>query len=81
MAKKLELFYFPQCPFCQMVLGTIQQLDVEVELLDIHQNSKAHQRLVDDTGRQTVPCLYIDNKPMFESSDIMAWLKQNYSAK
>ena len=35
------------------------------------------KRLVDDTGRRTVPCLYIDNKPMFESADIMDWLSEN----
>ena len=29
------------------------------------------------TGRNTVPCLYIDGKPMFESRDIAAWLETN----
>ena len=34
-------------------------------------------KLVNDTGRKTVPCLYIDDKPMHESDDINAWLMQN----
>lgn len=33
-------------------------------------------RLVQDTGRRTVPCLYIDNQPMHESNDIVDWLTQ-----
>jgi len=35
------------------------------------------EKLKKDTGRTTVPCLYIDNNPMFESYDIMEWLKTN----
>lgn len=34
---------------------------------------------MNDTGRRTVPCLYIDNQPMFESQDIMEWLRDNES--
>lgn len=37
-------------------------------------NAASHQ---ERTGRSTVPCLYIDNQPMFESSDIIAWLDAN----
>jgi glutaredoxin len=29
------------------------------------------------TGRTTVPCMYIDGKPMFESNDISNWLEKN----
>jgi len=32
---------------------------------------------IKETGRTTVPCLYIDGKPMFESNDISNWLEQN----
>jgi len=35
------------------------------------------EKLKKDTGRTTVPCLYINGKPMFESYDIMEWLKTN----
>lgn len=74
----LELFYFPECPYCQRVLHKIKQLNLtEIVLSDIHQNPAKRDTLLKDTGRKTVPCLYIDNKPMFESSDIMYWLETN----
>lgn len=44
---------------------------------NILQDEANLHRLVKDTGRRTVPCLYIDNKPMFESADISRWLDQN----
>lgn len=73
----LELFYFEACPFCQIVLQLVTELKIKVEYLDIQRSAEALQRLQKDTGRRTVPCLYIDNKPMFESRDIMLWLKEN----
>jgi glutaredoxin len=77
MSKKLELFYYDACPFCQYVLGTIKSLNIKVEYCNIQEEQKHFERLTNDTGRRTVPCLYIDNKPMFESSDIMKWLEDN----
>lgn len=74
---KLELFYFDACPFCQVVLNVIKQLDLKVELLNIQEDPQDFNRLVQDTGRKTVPCLYVDNRPMFESADIIDWLQKN----
>jgi len=28
-------------------------------------------------GKQQVPCLFIDSVPMYESDEIVAWLKEN----
>jgi glutaredoxin len=74
---KLELFYYDSCPFCQRVLSTANQLNIKIELKDILTNTENLEKLVNDTGRRTVPCLYIDGKPMFESSDIINWLQSN----
>ncbi len=76
-APHLALYYFDSCPFCVMVLRTIEKLNIDVEYRDIFSVKEHLNKLVSDTGKQTVPCLYIDGKPMFESSDIMDWLAQN----
>jgi glutaredoxin len=77
--KKLELYYFPECPYCQIVQETIRETGLEknVILKNIRQNSKDKDFLIQVTGRATVPCLFIDGKPMHESRDISLWLK-NY---
>ncbi|MEC7275582.1 MAG: glutaredoxin [Bdellovibrionota bacterium] len=74
---KLELFKFDACPFCLRVMGLIEELNLKVQYQDIQMDSAALQRLTGDTGRRTVPCLYIDGTPMFESADIMMWLRDN----
>ena len=74
--KKLELYYFEQCPYCQFVMQALRVtgLEQKVVLRDIHEDAKNKQKLIQDTGRGTVPCLYIDGKPMHESKDIANWL-------
>lgn len=75
---KLELYYFPSCPYCQIVLDAIEDLDLLVELSNIQTDRNKADQLIKDTGRRTVPCLYIDQKPMHESADIIRWLKNNH---
>ena len=77
--KNLELYFFPQCPYCQIVLSALKTegLQDKVVMKDIHQDAAAKKKLVDDTGRGTVPCLYIDGKPMHESRDIANWLHKH----
>lgn len=76
---KLELFYFPECPYCCYVLDAIERLDIKdyITLLNTRSTPKNAERLIHDTGRKTVPCLFIDNKPMHESRDIVRWLESH----
>lgn len=76
-APKLELFKYDTCPFCVRVMMVVDKLNLKVEMKDILMDQSNLQRLMSDTGRRTVPCLYIDNQPMFESADIMQWLTEN----
>ena len=74
--KKLELYYFEQCPYCQIVMEAIRLagLEEKVTMLDIHDDHKLKEKLIKETGRGTVPCLFIDGKPMHESRDIADWI-------
>lgn len=77
--KKLELYYFPECPYCQIVLDALEetQLKDKVSYYNTRLDPARREKLLNDTGRTTVPCLYIDGKPMHESSDIAKWLRQH----
>ena len=77
MKTKLDLYYYDSCPFCKIVLKTIKDLNLLVDLKNIHLEESNLKKLLKDTGRRTVPCLYIDNEPLFESLDIVAWLNKN----
>lgn len=74
---QLDLYFFEACPFCQIVLNTIEKLNLDVRFCDITEDQAHLQKLLADTGRRTVPCLYIDGQPMHESSDIIRWLESN----
>ncbi len=74
--KKLELYFFPECPYCQIVDQAIRSsgLEDKVTYCNIRKNTQYKETLVNATGRSTVPCLFIDGKPMHESRDIAAWI-------
>ena len=75
--KKLALYYFDECPYCQLVLNAISELGLksQIELKNTRHEPSNREKLMRDTGRSQVPCLYIDEVPMFESREIVQWLK------
>ena len=79
---KLELYYYEQCPFCRIVLEKIKKLGLEdsIEFKNTMESPQYRHDHLKTTGRTTVPCLYIDGEPMFESSDIASWLEENQNA-
>lgn len=72
---KLVLYMSPNCPYCQRVLWVVNSVNLDVEVKDtsIPENK---EYLVARTNRATVPCLFIDDQPMFESKVIMKYLKE-----
>lgn len=52
------------------------KLESKVTMMNIRENPSYKEKLIKDTGRGTVPCLYIDGRPMHESRDIANWLKE-----
>lgn len=79
ISMKIELYYYEQCPFCHMVTSKISDLGLNqfIELKNTLEEPKHREFHQNKTGRTTVPCLYIDEKPLFESRDILAWLENN----
>lgn len=69
------LYYYPQCPFCARVLSAIKPLNLDIELRNTNTHPNYKKELNNLTGRNTVPCLVENGKPMFESADIIKYLK------
>lgn len=74
---KLELYYRPMCPFCQKVLRFIEENSISLELKDISGTPELGRELTSLGGKTQVPCLSIDGKTLYESDDIIQWLKEN----
>ena len=75
---KLELFKRDTCPFCIKVMHSIEKSGrSDIEYRDITTSSEDRARLIEIGGKQQVPCLFIDGKPLYESDDIIAWLHEH----
>lgn len=74
---QLEFFFYNECFFCQKVLSEIDTLGIKVAYKNIYENQDNLKRLLSETGRKTTPCLFINGTPMFESQDIIDWLRDN----
>ena len=74
----LDLYFFESCPYCQIVLSCIDDLNLKVNFCNIQESAEHRAFLLNTTGRYTVPCMFIDGKPMHESMDIIKWLNNNH---
>lgn len=76
---KNRLFVTKSCPFCRIVERHIKKnkLDEYFEILDINQKENLEEYKKISTMDQ-VPCLEVDGKPMYESLDIIKWIKNTY---
>lgn len=77
MDARYELFIMSTCPYCQKVLRYMEGAGIELPLLDITRDPAARERLVEVGGKAQVPCLFIDGTPLYESDDIIAYLKEH----
>lgn len=70
------LYYKKTCPYCQKVLSFMKENDIEMPLVDILEGSNADE-LIKIGGKRQVPCLIIDGKPLYESGDIIEYLREH----
>lgn len=75
---ELKLYMFETCPFCRKVINELEQTGrKDVTFCDIRKNEDHRLELIKVGGKAQVPCLIIDGKPLYESDDIIKWLRQN----
>lgn len=76
--KDLVLYYSPHCPYCRKVMGFMNQNGINISLKDTVGYTENKQELLRIGGKTQVPCLVIDGKALYESDDIIDWLRENY---
>lgn len=64
------------CPFCKKVMQYMKKRDIkDVEMVDIAADPRNKKELIEVGGMDQVPMLLIDDKPLYESNDIIQWFK------
>ncbi|PCJ27526.1 MAG: glutaredoxin [SAR86 cluster bacterium] len=77
--KNLSLYHYQSCPFCEMTRDAINELDIDIELRDIHLHSEHFEELIREGGKPQVPCLRIEQEDgkthwLYESQHIIQLL-------
>ena len=80
MVDDLILYKMDRCPYCVVVQKELSRLGVVIEQRETSRNSPWRTDLKSKTGRTQVPCLFIKGAPMFESVDIVFWLRQHFES-
>jgi len=56
----------------------MQQAGIKIPMKDTRADPKNREELVKIGGKGQVSCLVIDGKALYESNDIIEWLKENW---
>ena len=77
----MELYYYDDCEYSQIVLNAIANLRIEEKLMlkDIRENKEYAKELKRITGNEKVPCLITETGAMKEAVNIRRYLVSKFS--
>lgn len=76
-----ELYKKNACPFCQKVMTFMKKNAIQgFEMKDIVEDPKNKEDLITRGGKNQVPCLFIDGKALYESEDIIQYMREHLIA-
>ncbi|MDP2430786.1 MAG: glutaredoxin domain-containing protein [Pseudomonadota bacterium] len=83
--RDLALYQFKTCPFCIKVRQEMRRLSLNIEQRDAQHDAGNRAALLQGGGKAGVPCLWIRDEQgnerwMYESGDIMAYLRERFAA-
>lgn len=74
---ELELYVMTGCPYCIKVKNFLASNGISIPQRNITTDRTAERHLIAVGEKRQVPCLFIDGKPLYESSDIITWIQKN----
>ena len=80
----MALYEYRACPFCMITRRALYRLSLRIELRDALNNKQYRLELLEQGGKNQVPCLRITNDNgadtwMYESADIISFLEDKYA--
>ena len=78
MEKNLYLYSAHYCPFCIRVELFMKEHNINLPIRYLDEKPEYRNELKEIGGKTQIPCLIINQSPLYESEDIMIWLSKNY---
>ena len=75
--KDYKLYVGTICPYCAKVKNFMEEEGIDIEIVNIEENRDEMKKLIEEGGKRQVPCLYHDGEYLYESDDIIKFLKEN----
>ncbi|MDR2196626.1 MAG: glutathione S-transferase N-terminal domain-containing protein [Coriobacteriales bacterium] len=75
---ELSLYYLPTCPYSLKVLHFMEANGIVIDLKSTTEPANREHLLAVGKKNQ-VPCLFIDGAPLYESDDIIAYLRERFA--
>lgn len=69
-----QLYYKKSCPYCVRVLRFLESNGITLDLRDTMQPGNQND-LIRIGGKKQVPCLVINGRALYESEDIISYLR------
>jgi glutaredoxin len=69
------LYSSHRCPYCRNVDNYLQSVHKKVSTKIIDDNEVLREELKNKGGKIQVPCLIVDNYPLYGSVEIIGWMK------
>ncbi len=73
------LYYSSTCPYSQEVLSYLKKTERHIPMCDVKKDLQGKEKLKSYGEPARVPCLIVDEKPLYNSGAIIQWLKENNS--
>ena len=73
----IKLYSGTFCPFCKKVEAFIEEnnLNDKIPVVYTDKSEKARDELIEGGGKRQVPCLYHDGQWLYESNEIIDFIK------
>lgn len=79
---KFDLYFKPECPYCLKVLNFMHENKIvnftSYNIKDGRCGEENQKALEEIGGKVQVPFMVFDDEKMYESDDIIEYLKENY---
>lgn len=76
----LKLYTYANCPYCHRVREAFAEMGIEYEEMNAERGTPGSEELVALGGKQQVPFLVDGDTHMYESMDIIEYVKQHHHA-